>query len=92
MTEAVKAVKAYFFEETRWCNEMGIYVYCGNEASRNVALKCGFFPKYEAYRDCVYSHYGRVESEEYFTITRGDYEWERRGKSFYSTASVASAA
>ncbi len=35
------------------------YVYCGNEASRNVALKCGFFPKWEAYKETVNSGYGR---------------------------------
>ncbi len=43
---------------------------------RNVALKCGFFPDYEGYKENIYSCYGTVESEERFTITRGDYEWD----------------
>jgi len=92
MTETVQAVKAYLFDEYWWCDEIGIHVYSGNDASCNVALKCGFYPQYEDYRECIYSPYGRAESEEFFLITRGDYEWERRGKTFYSTASVASAA
>lgn len=92
MTEAVEAIKAYLFDEKWWCDEIRIYVYCGNDASRNVALKCGFYPMYEAYRDCVYSHYGMAQSEECFSITRGDYEWQGRGVSFYSTATVGAAA
>lgn len=91
MTEAVEAVKAYLFEEKYWCEEIRIYVFSGNDASQNVALKCGFYPKYEAYRDCIYSPYGRAESEECFSITRGDYEWQRRGVSFYSTVPTAAA-
>ena len=64
----------------------------GNEASRNVARKCGFHAEYEEYRDSLYSPYGRVESEECFVMTRGEYEWERRGMPFYTTATVRMAA
>ena len=92
MTEALEAVKAYLFEETWWCDEIHIYVFSGNDASKGLALKCGFYPDYEAYRECVYSPFGKLESEERFTMTRGDYEWERRGKTFYSTASLSAAA
>ena len=85
MTEAIEAVKERLFQD-EWCDEILLYVFEGNEASRNVALKCGFRPKYEAYKESVYSPYGTVESEECFSITRGDYEWEQRGEDFYSTA------
>ena len=85
MTEAIEAVKKRLFQNW-WCDEILLYVFVGNEASRNVALKCGFRPKYEAYKESVYSPYGAVESEECFSITRGDYEWEQRGEEFYSTA------
>lgn len=85
MTEAVEAVKEILFSNW-WCDEILLHVYVGNEASRNVALKCGLRPKYEEYKDCIYNPYGRAESEECFSMTRGDYEWERRGKPFYSTA------
>ena len=85
MTEAIEAVKERLFKDW-WCDEILLYVFVGNEASRNVALKCGFRPKYEAYKESVYSPYGTVESEECFSITRGDYEWEQRGEEFYSTA------
>ena len=84
MTEAVEAVKDSLFGEW-WCDELRIRVFVGNEASRNVALKCGFHPEYESYRDSIYSPYGRVESEECFVMTRGEYEWERRGMPFFST-------
>lgn len=53
-----------------------------------MALKCGFYPKYEAYKESVYSPYGAVESEDCYSITRGDYEWQQRGVSFYSTAAA----
>ncbi|MBR6417047.1 MAG: GNAT family N-acetyltransferase [Bacteroidales bacterium] len=85
MTEAIEAVKKRLFENW-WCDEILLYVFVGNEASRNVALKCGFRLKYESYKESIYSPYGRVESEECFSITRGDYEWEQRGEDFYSTA------
>jgi ribosomal-protein-alanine N-acetyltransferase len=91
MTEVVKAVCEVTFAEW-WCEEIRIYVYVGNEASKNVALKCGFYPKDESYKDMVYSHYGTVESEECFIKTAGDYEWELRGKSFYTTAAAKEAA
>lgn len=84
MTEAVEAVKEILF--SRSFDEILLYVFVGNEASRNVALKCGFRLKYEAYNESVYSPYGTVESEECFSITRGDYEWEQREEDFYSTA------
>ena len=84
MTEAVEAVKEILFGKRY--EEILLYVFVGNEASRNVALKCGFRPKYEAYHDCVYNPYGTVESEECFSITIADYEWELRGEDFYSTA------
>lgn len=91
MTEAVKAVKDSLFGEW-WCDELRIRVFVGNEASRNVALMCGFHPEYESYRDSIYSPYGRVESEECFVMTRGEYEWERRGMPFYTTATLRRAA
>lgn len=86
MTEVVEALTENVFNSYLYCDEIDIFVYRGNEASRNVALKCGFFPKYEAYKECVYSHYGVAESEECYAMTRGDYEWRRRGESSYSTA------
>lgn len=86
MTEAVEAIKAHIFNDT-WTDEIGLYVYCGNDASRNVALKCGFYQDFSKYKEATYSHFGTVESEEFFTITRGDFEWEQRGKSYFSTAS-----
>jgi len=85
MTEAVEAMKEYVFDST-WSDEMELYVYCGNEASRNVALKCGFFPKWEAFKENVYSGYGRVESEEIFNLTRGDFEWQRNHDRYSTTA------
>ncbi len=85
MTEAVEAVKKYIFERT-WADEIELYVYCGNDASRNVAIKCGFFLDFSQYKENTYSYFGTVESEERFTITREDFEWEQRGKSFFSTA------
>lgn len=91
VTEAVEAVKDSLFD-WRWCDELRIQVFVGNEASRKVALKCGFHLLYEAYRDSVYSPYGRVESEECFVMTRGEYEWERRGIPFYTTAPLRRAA
>lgn len=91
MTEAVEAVKDCLFGR-RWCDELRIHVFVGNEASRNVALKCGFHPAHEAYRDSVYSPYGRVESEECFVLTRGEYDWERRGLPFFTTTTLRAAA
>lgn len=85
VTEAVEAVKAHIFNTT-CLNEIELYVYCGNEASRNVALKCGFFPDYSRYKENVRSEYGTIESEERFTITRGDFEWEQMGCSTFSSA------
>lgn len=92
MTEALEAMKAYLLEEEWWCDEIHIYVFCGNDASRRVALKCGFYPDYGAYRECVYSPFGKAESEERFTLTHEAFEWERRGKPFYSTESHSEAA
>lgn len=85
MTEAVEAVKEYVFNTT-WLDEIELYVYCGNEASRNVALKCGFFPDFGGYKENTFSHFGTVESEERFTVTRGDFEWEQRGNATFSSA------
>ncbi len=34
----------------------------------------------------IFSLYGSVEDEECFTVTRSDFEWERRGKSTFSSA------
>ncbi len=88
MSEVVETLVERIFEDEgmSWCEEIEIDVYLGNEASRGVALKCGFFPQDEKFRECVYSHYGSVESEECFLITRGDYEWRLRGEASYSTA------
>ena len=93
MTEAVQAVTEFLLDEW-WCNEVHIHIFVGNEASKKVALKCGFYPKLEAYKDTVYSYYGTVESEECYVKTAGDQEWERRGKDFFSfsTATVQEAA
>jgi len=85
MTEAVEAIKEYVFNNT-WFDEIELYVFCGNEASRNVAMKCGFFPNFDDYKENVFSHYGCIESEERFSITRADFEWEQMGKSYFSTA------
>ena len=79
MTEAVKAVSDILFDNC-WCDEIRIGVYVGNEASERVAVKCGFHPEYDAYKEDVYSCYGTVESEEFFSKTAGDMEWERRRK------------
>ena len=92
MTEAIEAVKAFVFENFRWCREIRIYVYEGNDASSNVALKCGFFPVYEAYKVNVYSLFGKVESELLYSITRADYEWEKRGLPYFSTDTLNAAA
>ena len=92
MTEAVEAVKSFVFEEFWWCREIRIYVYEGNDASCNVALKCGFFPVYEAYKENVYSLFGKVESELLYSITRADYEWEKRGLPYFSTKTEIAAA
>lgn len=88
MTEAVEAVKEVLFD-TDWCEEIKVYIYLGNAASRNLALKCGFHLDYKGYSENVYNPYGRVESEEAFTITSGEYEWARRGKTFYTTAEAS---
>ena len=85
MTEAVEAVKSYLFRHIWWCDEIRIHVYEGNEASCNVAKKCGFFPMFEDYKENVYSPFGKVESELTFSLTRNDYEWKERGTSFFST-------
>ena len=84
MTEAVEAVKEYIFDHT-WADEIEIYVYCGNDASRNVALKCGFYPDFSQYKENTYSRFGTVESEERFNLTRDDFEWEQSGMSVFST-------
>ena len=85
MTEAVQAVKEYLFDHT-WADEIELYVYCGNDASRNVAIKCGFYPDFSQYKENTYSLFGTVESEERFYITRVDFEWEKSGMSEFSTA------
>ena len=64
------------------------YVHEGNDASRRVAVKCGFHLSYEDYKECAYSDYGRWVSKECFVMTDGEYEWERRGEDFYTTAST----
>ena len=92
MTEAIEAVKSYIFENNWWFEEIRIIVYEGNEASSNVAHKCGFFPLFEAYRENVYSPFGKVESELVFSMTRDDYEWERSGTPFFSTETIHAAA
>ena len=90
MTEAVQAVKEILFN-TWWCDKIMLYVYEGNDASRRVAVKCGFHLSYEDYKECAYSAYGRWVSKECFVMTSGEYEWERRGEDFYTTASTDSA-
>ena len=76
MTEAVKAVTEHLLVEDG-CDDVTIKVFVGNEASRKVALKCGYFADHSRYSDTVYNPYGTVESEETFTITRGDYDWRQ---------------
>lgn len=76
MTEAVKAVTEYLLVEDG-CDDVTIKVFVGNEASRKVALKCGYFADHSKYSDTVYNPYGTVESEETFTITREDYDWRK---------------
>ena len=92
MTEVIGALKEFFFEHYEKVGELQAHIFCGNEASRRVALKCGFRPMYEEYRENVHSPYGTVESEETFSILVEDYEWEKRGVSFYSTAERKAAA
>ena len=92
MTEVIGALKEFFFEHYEKVGELQAHIFCGNEASRRVALKCGFRPMYEEYRENVYSPYGTVESEETFSILLEDYEWEKRGVPFYSTAERKAAA
>jgi RimJ/RimL family protein N-acetyltransferase len=92
MTEAIEALKEYFFETDCCVGEQRIHIFSGNEASKKVALKCGFYPMYEAYVENVYNRYGTVESEECFSILREDYEWQKRGVDFYSTAQEKAAA
>ena len=92
MTEVIGALKEFFFEHYEKVGELQAHIFCGNEASRRVALKCGFRPIYEEYRENVHSPYGTVESEETFSILKEDYEWEKRGVPFYSTAERKAAA
>lgn len=92
MTEVIGALKEFFFEHYEKVGELQAHIFCGNEASRKVALKCGFRPIYEEYRENVHSPYGTVESEETFSILKEDYEWEKRGVPFYSTAERKAAA
>ena len=91
MTEAVEAVKEELFG-CWWCDMIMLYVYEDNPASRNVAIKCGFHLDYEKYKEIAYSDYGRWVSKECFVMTSGEYEWERRGEDFYTTAEMESAA
>lgn len=90
MSEAVKAVSEELFKKW-WCNEIRIYVFEGNVASERVALKCGFHPMYDCYKDAIYSSYGTVESELCFLKTAGDLEWEHRGKAYFSTTADSEA-
>lgn len=92
MTEVIGALKEFFFEHYEKVGELQAHIFCGNEASRRVVLKCGFRPMYEEYRENVYSPYGTVESKETFSILKEDYEWEKRGVPFYSTAERKAAA
>ena len=92
MTEVIGALKEFFFEHYEKVGELQAHIFCGNEASRKVALKCGFRPIYEEYRENVHSPYGTVESKETFSILKEDYEWEKRGVPFYSTAERKAAA
>lgn len=91
MTEAIEAVKRELFM-TWWCNEIVLFVYEDNPASRNLAIKCGFHLDCKRYQELAYSEYGRWVSKECFEMTKGDYEWERRGEDFYTTAEKKSAA
>ena len=91
MTEAVQAITDSAFK-TGWYDEIRISVYVGNEASKKVALKCGFHLEYEAYKETVYSHYGTVESEECFCKTIAEYEWGLRGQHFSSTTNLGNVA
>ena len=78
MTEAVKALVSYFFENFT-CLTVRIDVFDGNEASRSVARKCGFF--YDGITMDVLTRFGNVEDEEHYSITIGDYEWAHRRQS-----------
>lgn len=76
MTEMVRAVVQYLFEDTPWLNAILIEVFDGNEASERVARKCGFF--FDGMKMDVLSPYGNVEDERHFSLTVGDYEWAKR--------------
>lgn len=91
MTEAIQAITDAAFK-TGWYNEIRIFVYVGNDASRRVALKCGFHLDYKAYKETVYTDYGTVESEECFCKTIAEHEWELRGQHFFTTANLDSVA
>ena len=76
MTEAVKALISYFFEDRPWLRAIRIDVFDGNEASRSVARKCGFY--YDSMSLNVLTNFGNVEDEEHYSLTVGDYEWAQR--------------
>ena len=76
MTEAVKTLISYFFEERTWLRAIQIDVFDGNEASASVARKCGLF--YDSTSLNILSRYGNVEDENHYSITIGDYEWAHR--------------
>ncbi len=72
--------------KTGWYDEIRIFVYVGNDASRRVALKCGYHLDYDAYKETVYTDYGNMESEECFCKTIAEHEWGLRGQHFFTTA------
>lgn len=76
MTEAVKALISDFFEDRPWLRAIRIDVFDGNEASRSVARKCGFY--YDSMSLNVLTNFGYVEDEEHYSLTVGDYEWAQR--------------
>ena len=76
MTEAVKALVSYYFKDLPWLRALRIDVFDGNEASRSVARKCGFY--YDNMSLNVLTNFGNVEDEEHYALTVGDYEWAQR--------------
>ena len=78
MTEAVKGLVSFIFENISWPETIRIGVFDGNEASSSVARKCGFF--YDGMTFNVLSEYGNVEDEVHYSMTIGDYEWAHRKK------------
>lgn len=71
MTEVVEAMKAYMFTE-RKAASLTISVFPRNDASRRVALKCGF--TYEGLKkECGITYRNELVDLEYYTLDKEEY-------------------